>query len=131
MPSREGYLVPCQPAVGAWSPGLLLRGAAVDRVFGSAFLPPGPGKQHGGCSFPPGRGGDEVTSRPLGCVAGQVKGPLAPARADVTLGSHSVPRAASSLGCLPAPLPVSGFVCYVGRAQGGPGVQGDSLLPAL
>ena len=73
----------------------------------------------------------EATSRPLSCVAGQVKEPFASAEADVTLASH--PRR----GLPPAPAacpvyPVSCFVRSVAQALGGPGVQGDafSSLPS-
>ena len=73
----------------------------------------------------------EATSRPLSCVAGQVKEPFASAEADVTLASH--PRR----GLPPAPAacpvyPVSCFVRSVVQALGGPGVQGDafSSLPS-
>lgn len=49
------------------------------------------------------RGGDEVIpSPPLGCVAGQVKGPFVPAQADVIPGNHSALGATFGPGCLPA-----------------------------
>lgn len=54
------HLVPSQPTGGARFLGLgrsllLLRGSAVVWVFGSAFLPPGPGGAPRGRSFPLGR----------------------------------------------------------------------------
>ena len=41
-------------------------------------------------------------STPLGCVAGQVKGPFVPAQADVIPGNHSALGATFGPGCLPA-----------------------------
>lgn len=116
-----------EPWASAGSCRFASKGGALARPLSSGRGPAGSTGQ----LLPSGEVAMKSLSTPLGRVAGQVKGPFVPARADVIPGSHS------ALGghlqpwppaCLPTCCPGPVLFAMWGGLREGPAVGGDTVF---